>query len=268
MTTHASRTLEDVFGLLGRWRHLPYYRLEPRADPFFALFLRDILESCLDVDLHRVVIPEFPLRLGTLTCHGGLRQEVRSAKATDDQSVKVDYAAFSRDSRRAFLVELKTDNASVDKEQERCLRAARRAEFHHLVAGIVHMAGASGQKQKYVHLLHLLSEIDLLTVGDELYDRSFRKPGSGPAGVVRGWTKALEAARDTVERRDVQTDVVYIKPTEQGSEKTGDFRYIYFKEVAATIRQHGELGRMFAEALSAWQTKAGSEDPRRAIAAA
>lgn len=262
MTTHLSRTLEDVFRQLDQWRHLPHYRLEPRADPFFALFLRDILESCLNVDLHRVVIPEFPLRLGSLKCHGGLR----SRKASDNQSVKVDYAAFSSDGRRVFFVELKTDNASVDEEQNRYLCAARCTDFRDLVAGIVKMASVSRQEQKYVHLLHWLAELDFLTVGDELYDRSFRKSDKGSAWDVSGWAKALDAAGKSVNRREVKTEVVYIKPTKEGPDMKIDFRYIYFKQAAATIRQYGELGRMFAEALCRWQTKAGSEEPRLAIA--
>ena len=61
-----SRTVAHLFNILDSWRHLPGYRLEGRLAPFFELFLLDMLGKCLDVELHPVVIPEFPLRKGTL----------------------------------------------------------------------------------------------------------------------------------------------------------------------------------------------------------
>ena len=266
MGTHASPTLRDVFDVLDRWRHLPSYRLEPQVAPFIALYLRHVLERRLNVDLHPVVIPEFPLRLGTLLRHGGLKSEDRSKEASDNQSVKVDYVAFSRDRTRAYLVELKTDDASMESGQEKYLCAASRTDFHHLVAGIVCMCKASKKKQKYVHLLHRLSQIGFLDVGDELYEKSFRKFGNGQARVVPGWTKALQPTRDSVDGRGVMIEVVYIKPTND-EKKQGDFHYIDFDEVAGFISENGELGRLLACFLRRWTVKAGSLDPRSEIAA-
>ena len=40
-----SPTIERVFELLDRWRHLPAYKLEPRADIFFALYLPEVLSN-------------------------------------------------------------------------------------------------------------------------------------------------------------------------------------------------------------------------------
>ena len=76
---------------MNAWRHLPGYRLEGRLAPFFELFLLDVLGECLDVELHPVVIPEFPLRKGTLDGNNG-----------SNQSYNVDYVAFSMDRREAF----------------------------------------------------------------------------------------------------------------------------------------------------------------------
>ena len=42
-----SPTIERVFELLDKWRHLPTYWLEPRADIFFALFLPEVLRKSL-----------------------------------------------------------------------------------------------------------------------------------------------------------------------------------------------------------------------------
>ena len=66
MSDTGCKTIEDLFARLDEWRHLPFYRLEPRTAPFFALFLRDVLHQHFNVEMHEVVIPEFPLPLGTL----------------------------------------------------------------------------------------------------------------------------------------------------------------------------------------------------------
>ena len=255
MAPQDARTLQDVFDLLGRWRHLPYYRLEPRVAPFFALFLRDILHSRLNVELHPVVVPEFPLRLGTLD------RSNLSSTGSDDQSVKVDYAAFSEDCKRAFFVELKTDDGSVELEQEKYLRAARQADFGGLIDGVIRICNVSNKKQKYVHLLHQLSELGFVSVDDQLYDKSFRAFGDGPTRAVAGWTGAHELTKNTVRGGGITTEIVYIKPTTGKSDKE-DFQYIDFDQVADSIRERGELGGMFAECLRRWQVKAGSEDPR------
>ena len=95
--------LISLFDLLDRWRHLPSYRLEPRADAFFALFLVDVLDRHLQSRGVRVdprVIPEFPL---------GQRGTKRSDKA--------DYFAVSADRKHAFLIELKTDMRSLKVDQ-------------------------------------------------------------------------------------------------------------------------------------------------------
>ena len=39
--------LDALFDLLDRWRHLPSYRLEPRADVVFGLFLTRALDQHL-----------------------------------------------------------------------------------------------------------------------------------------------------------------------------------------------------------------------------
>ena len=45
MNDRKSRGVGDVFELLNRWRHLPFYSLETRAAPFFALFMWDVLSK-------------------------------------------------------------------------------------------------------------------------------------------------------------------------------------------------------------------------------
>ena len=100
-------TIECVFDLLDRWRHLPAYQLERRADIFFALFLPEVLgahlskqENC-SVEINPTLIPEFPIK-----------------KRDSNQSINVDYFALSQDGERAFLIELKTDMKSIGKSKK------------------------------------------------------------------------------------------------------------------------------------------------------
>lgn len=76
---------------------------------FFALFMRQVVERRTSVALRRTMIPEFPLRRGTLW-----------GEDTDgaDASTKVDYALSSQDERSVFFVELKTDQSSRRDEQD------------------------------------------------------------------------------------------------------------------------------------------------------
>ena len=59
--------MPDLFDLLDQWRHLPSYRLEPKADALSGLFLPHTLDRHLathgiSVDLR--IIPELPLGQG------------------------------------------------------------------------------------------------------------------------------------------------------------------------------------------------------------
>lgn len=56
--------IDSLFKLLDNWRLLPSYRLEPRTDVFFGLFLPQALDRHLvprGVEIDPRLIPEFPL---------------------------------------------------------------------------------------------------------------------------------------------------------------------------------------------------------------
>ena len=64
MTTE---TLIDVlFDKLDMWRNLPAYQLERRADIFFAIYLKDIIQNKYRTIID-FTIPEFPVRRGDLS---------------------------------------------------------------------------------------------------------------------------------------------------------------------------------------------------------
>lgn len=87
--------LDTVFRHLGHWRHLPAYQLERRADVFFSVYLKEVVEEFTKTTLEDVMIPEFPVK------HDGT-----------NQSDKVDYVLFTKDRKRVFFIELKTDGGS------------------------------------------------------------------------------------------------------------------------------------------------------------
>ena len=253
-----SRTVAHMFNLMDAWRHLPGYRLEGRLAPFFEYFLHDVLSEYLSgVELHPVLIPEFPLRKGTLDGNNG-----------SNQSYNVDYVAFSMDRRTAFLIELKTDMSSIDKEQEKYLRCAREKGFGPFVCGIKEICEATDYKSKYTHLLHLLAQLELVKITDvgKLYRHSFPAPR-------RGWTETLrKGVKPDVEGKLEHTRVIYIQPREsngESSETKADpdyapdpFEYIYFTHVAEIVQRFGDLGSVFAHYLRRWSEDPGRHYPR------
>ncbi|HEV8321235.1 MAG TPA: hypothetical protein VG389_06430, partial [Myxococcota bacterium] len=97
-------TVADLFVLMDRWRSLPSYQLERRADIFFAPFLAGFVGSMEGVVIAPTIVPEFPVRQ-------------QDSNRTD----KVDYVLFSADRTRVFFLELKTDVGSLRTEQNQYL---------------------------------------------------------------------------------------------------------------------------------------------------
>ena len=106
-----SDALQAVLSQLDQWRHLPKYRLEQHVDVLFGMTLPKVLSSRFGIPVDDLqVIPEFPIRYGTLASR-------YQGKAKDDQSFNVDFSVWSKSRERVFLVELKTDAGSLDVKQ-------------------------------------------------------------------------------------------------------------------------------------------------------
>lgn len=245
MSAIESRTMADVFTLLDRWRHLPAYRLEPNLAPFFGLFLRDVLTAHFGVPMHRIVIPEFPLRKGTLSGQGS---------DGSNQSQKVDYVAFSEDIKTAYFVELKTDMGSVREEQNEYLEKARSVGLRELVAGVICICKATEMKWKYCHLLFLLSELGLVTP-----PKPEEVDGINVGDLSFDWRSAFEGVKPTEAGDKTEVKVVFIQPRDDS------FEYIDFPAVADTVQKTGDLGCMFANYLRQWTEEAGLRDPRESL---
>ena len=161
-------TISEVFHVLDEWRHLPAYQLERRVDVFFGLLLPELFKKRFEVS-EVTVIPEFPLNKKSI----GL--------AEHNQSVRVDFAVFftKEGQNRVFLVELKTDDSSLDPEQLCIMKKAQDVEFRDLLKGVISAACASPEPRKYAHLIWKLHKLGYLDVEQGFSDMNLaeRQPG-------------------------------------------------------------------------------------------
>ncbi len=229
--------IDRLFALLDGWRHLPAYELERRADIFFALYLRDVVEARMGAPLEEEMIPELPLRVDRVL-------EGRDSH----QSVKVDCALFTTDRSRAFLLELKTDAGSRRPTQDAYLQAARELGFRRIVEGIREIVLRTAAHQKYHHLLWRLSRLGFLELPDDLDAYLYPSPRNG-------LTERLRAIRVT--DLNPQIDVIYVQP-----ERTEGDVCIDFAEMAEHVgRRADPLGQAFARHLRRWRVVAGTTPP-------
>ncbi|MAT38115.1 MAG: hypothetical protein CL946_00775 [Ectothiorhodospiraceae bacterium] len=217
-----------IFDLLDQWRHLPNYQLERRADIFFAPFIAIILERHFGVPVLPDIVPEFPLHLKTLKL------------GYTNQSVKVDYVALSVDRNRVFFVELKTDSASRRVEQDRYLKAARKATFPKLMQGLETINQRTAAKQKYLYLFRILEKLDLVEIitSESRTGAEIHLTGNDPKNI----------------------EIVYIQPTVKSVPKDDKSKVtVIHLDTVANIISDGTNDPFllrFAESLRKWDREA------------
>lgn len=141
--------IKNILSLLDKWRCLPDYQLERRADIFFAYYMPDILRD--RIGQYDILIPEFPIRKGLLE------------NSTSHQSVKIDYMAYNSHTKQVLYVELKTDNNSMRESQQNYLQKTQELSFKQVIQGIIDIYHKSSAKSKYQYLLEMLSDYGLVT---------------------------------------------------------------------------------------------------------
>lgn len=149
MTDNMKSEIDQIFDLLDKWRLFPAYQLERRADIFFALFLPQIMERHLGGQPILKIIPEFPVRIGTIYPHIPI-----------NKSFKIDYLLVT--ASKVFLVELKTENTSRRDGQDNYLNQAKAVNTNGLVEGIVSIYNATNSKTKYRRLMLEMEAISWL----------------------------------------------------------------------------------------------------------
>lgn len=227
--------VSTLLTLLDRWRHLPAYQLERRADIFFALFLPDALDHHLrprGLTIDRRIIPEFPL-----------------GHTTSRRSAKADYFALSSDRSPAFLIELKTDMRSVRPAQERDLREAVRQGMSVLLARLIASANAAKPyaRRKYFHLLWMLDDLRLIALPPDLTNKIY--------GHSRGVHKCIDDI--AIASPLPALKLIHVLPKANDSTDCIDF-----ETFAGIVQCRGEIGKGFARHLRRWAcVEAGTTRP-------
>ena len=220
--------ISEIFDRMDEWRHLPNYQLERRADLLFSLYLPEALEANLGFPVRRDLIPEFPVRIGTIF-----------PSILINKSFKIDYLAMSQTGAKAIFVELKTEGRSRRSEQDEYLAVAREVGLSALLEGLLTIFQATTAKRKYFHLLDRLARLGLLRIPDDMREIMKLPRLRG----VNGAAKGIEITCQVDE-----LVVVYIQP-----EGDGDNNIISFENFRSVVERHTDpLSTRFAQSLREW----------------
>ena len=244
-------SLEGVLNLLDRWRHLPAYQLERRADVLFALFLPEVLKERFGTsDL--CLIPEFPIK-----------KSILPSGDTTAQSINVDYFAVSKDLTRAFLIELKTDMTSIKEKQVKDLKSAECKGVVDILSGLTSIAKSPSVARsrvirgKYYCLLKELKGLGLIQIPnvddfDDLMNAERLSRGDYKSRICQ-----ILISENT---HKIRLDVVYVIPKsdKRADHLLRDVERLYFKCIAAHAREKRTDGSRFADSLERWEKQAGS----------
>ena len=233
--------VDQIFAQLDDWRHLPTYQLERRADIFFSLYLPKILKAATGIEINDIVIPEFPLHTKTLF-----------PKAGNNQSYRADYFALSKNRKRAFLIELKTDGQSNRDAQDRYLNKAKEVRLPKLLKGLRNVFEVTNQKRKYFCLFKKLEALGLVTNLAEF-------EGIMKQERLNGFKAALA---DGAQTSDLDPDIslICIQPALCSKRDNGRpfDGWISFEDVRKVVSRHKDsVSIRFAESLKDWKTPAG-----------
>ena len=230
-----------LFDFLDRWRHLPAYQLERRADIFFGLFLPEVLSRHLrqrNIEIDPHLIPEFPLGQG-------------GSKRSD----KADYFALSIDRKHAFLIELKTDLRSRRPSQDDYLCRAKARGLNCLLHDLRDIAKATNvqARRKYFHLLQAVADLGLMKLPFRLEDKIFCD------GNPRGVYKLIESIEIVPDLPSLE--VIHVLPAipPKGSDGMDIIDFPFFADV---VEPSGEIGARFADSLCKWSNVRPGERPQ------
>ena len=220
------KNIKDLFDRMDDWRHLPKYQLERRADLFFALYLKDVLEI-KGFDIEDKIIPEFPVRKALILGEDHQHK---------NYSYNIDYVAISRDGKKAILIELKTDLGSKRKKQDDYLTIAVNVGLNRLLEETLKICEATKAKEKYYNLLKLLESLGLITGLEE------------KKNMIANYKAAINNIRVT--NNIEETLLFYIQPS---CEKSIN---INFKDYIDVLEDYDDcISKSFKASLKKWANK-------------
>ena len=253
---NAEEALERVFQNLTLWRNLPKYQLERRADIFFSLYLKEILEANLNGGdkLSEILIPEFPLKkVINQNDNGAL-----SINIDKHHTVNVDYVMFSRNLQTIYLIEFKTDMGSHRPDQFKYLIKAKNKiqdkGLEEIVKELWSVFKATNDKQKYFHFFKHLEDLGIITLPEQIKTILY-------SGRKQGISEAINKYADNLLCRSTnQAIIVFIQPepfsTMSKAELPKDTICITFSDICKVLSEiKSPFARMFARYVKAWSPK-------------
>jgi hypothetical protein len=228
--------INNLFNRMDAWRHLPNYQLERRADLFFSLYLPEVLEVKLGFPVQDRLIPEFPVRIGTIY-----------PEISSDKSYKIDYVALSVNTSKAIFVELKTQGMSRRVKQDKYLIAAKKVGFPALLEGVLEIFRATNSKRKYFFLLEYLESMGLLQIPMQMKEIISRS-------ILQGLNEASRNIKITT--HTTESFIIYVQPNGKGKD------IISFEDFRTVVQKHTDLvSQRFAKSLIEWKnTEAGTNN--------
>jgi len=241
--------IKKLFERMDDWRHLPSYQLERRADLFFSLYLKDILNKKLGFSVKDELIPEFPVRKGLIY------EKYQNDIKNKNRSYKIDYVAFSEDLKKAILVELKTEKKSINPKQNDYLEVSREKGFPFLLKGIIELFNhPKSSKKKYLSLLKQLELLGQVKIEPELKkmttSEAIKHTKSNP--------KAIQGLKTVNE-----TYLVYIQPSKYDFVENQYKRIITFDCLIDFIKNNtnDDISKRFVKSLPKWRDYSAGEMP-------
>lgn len=229
--------LEALFRNLDRWRHLPNYQLERRADIFFSLYLVGLLQEATGIELEETIVPELPIK-----------RDLVWTELPTDKSLKVDYVLFAKDRSRVFFVELKTDRGSRRDTQDHYLETAKQLGFRRIVEGLCSIIRKTQAHQKYHHLLTILVSLGYVSMPEDIREYLYPNPR---VGLSKHLALVVPTSLDSL------IEVLYVQP-----EQTEGAGCIDFETFAEFVGRHDDpLSVTFAAHLRRWRDAAGTSVP-------
>jgi len=150
-------------------------------------------------------------------------------KKGPNTSKKIDYLAIDKNNNNVLLIELKTDNESVNEGQLEYLCEAKKVGFKELIKGIITIYSATRSKKKYEYLLKILEENTLVQI-DEKTQKYVISSGINH-----------------------NVEIVYILPN-YNNKIGSEIEQISFDDICRIIKTNDdELSKRFAKSLSFWK---------------
>lgn len=244
-----NEVIANLFKNLDNWRRHPKYQLERRVDIFFSLYLKEVLEDKFKSDngfyIADKLIPEFPVRKGTIL-------EDFKDHQHKNMSYNIDYLTTCKDSKNIIFVELKTEQKSINKNQNNCLKETKEIDFIKILEGIKELCKATEAKGKYYCLLKELQSLGLFSNLEGL-DNLIADEGNNGSFPQKKYKELIDNIK--INRKAYKTHLVVIQPNTNYYDKPlgiGEV-IIIFDDFIKTIEKHDdEISRLFKESLKSW----------------